>query len=295
MNSVTSYSGVIIATVLRSRASGIPHIVAPAFEAASRFNALGRALALEGLDQYRNTSFCALSEGHGVFCWGAVTRGIGGGIEMREVHFPASVALLSVSELEACVVTTNGQVLCANAPVFGDGRVWQVFDRGGWTDVAVHWDTVCAIDQAGRVFCRTGVHTSGAAAGPVFEIPVRAPAVKLGNQCAILVDGTLECWTCPDQLRPEACRVDEIAAPGAVGAVGTSDNFACMMLVDGRVFCWGSNNFGQLGIGTMGAPRVTPQEVVRVQEATHITVSLDNACALTRSGAAFCWEKNTYG
>ncbi len=132
-------SGVIIATVLRSRASGIPHIVAPAFEAASRFNALGRALALEGLDQYCNTSFCALSEGHGVFCWGAVTRGIGGGIEMREVHFPASVALLSVSELEACVVTTNGQVLCANAPVFGDGRVWQVFDRGGWTRVLSDW------------------------------------------------------------------------------------------------------------------------------------------------------------
>lgn len=71
---------------------------------------------------------------------------------------------------------------------------------------------------------------------------------------------------------------------------------ACALLMDGTVRCWGSNNTGELGNGSLDPifalpppPVPTPPGVVRLYAGPGST------CALTRSGAVHCWGANTNG
>jgi alpha-tubulin suppressor-like RCC1 family protein len=44
--------------------------------------------------------------------------------------------------------------------------------------------------------------------------------------------------------------------------VRTTPDSTCALLVNGKVYCWGSNYFGQLGNRKIREPSLTPQEVV---------------------------------
>ena len=50
------------------------------------------------------------------------------------------------------------------------------------------------------------------------------------------------------------------SAPGAA-RVAAGGQHTCAINVAGRLYCWGANADGQLGVGAAGAPRPTPQPV----------------------------------
>lgn len=93
--------------------------------------------------------------------------------------------------------------------------------------------------------------------------------------------------------------------PRAVQVVGEDDHvlfndgtnlwesFACARAVDGSVSCWGSNRYGQLGDGKMGAQasRTEPARVSPLPFAVDIstTVHPASACAVDSSGGVWCW------
>jgi alpha-tubulin suppressor-like RCC1 family protein len=60
------------------------------------------------------------------------------------------------------------------------------------------------------------------------------------------------------------------------------------------VKCWGDNQFGQLGNGTLEDSDV-PVEVVGLTDARTILAGRDYTCALTRFSEAKCWGSNMYG
>jgi alpha-tubulin suppressor-like RCC1 family protein len=66
----------------------------------------------------------------------------------------------------------------------------------------------------------------------------------------------------------------------------------CGLVLDDGVWCWGANNFGQLGNGTDTAS-ATPVAVAglsgRGSGVTAITAGRYFSCALTSGGAAMCW------
>ncbi len=57
-------------------------------------------------------------------------------------------------------------------------------------------------------------------------------------------------------------RANPTLVPGLSGVVSVSagSEFACAVQDDGLVFCWGNNDFGQLGDGTE-VGRTTPSAV----------------------------------
>ncbi len=69
--------------------------------------------------------------------------------------------------------------------------------------------------------------------------------------------------------------------------------FACALLSDQTVRCWGSNNSGQLGIGA-GANSKTPIAVPGVSGVKALAAGYAHVCAVT-AGAVTCWGRNTYG
>jgi alpha-tubulin suppressor-like RCC1 family protein len=83
--------------------------------------------------------------------------------------------------------------------------------------------------------------------------------------------------------------------PGLAGVTRISAGQAHTCVVrTGRVLCWGLNNFGQLGDGTV-EDRATPQEVAMAGEATDVALGAFHSCALLRSGAVHCWGRSTDG
>lgn len=69
---------------------------------------------------------------------------------------------------------------------------------------------------------------------------------------------------------------------------------ACVLTADGSPACWGSNWYGQLGIGF--AERYfrafAPVEANAPEPLTKLAVGLDHACGLGESGQVHCWGDN---
>jgi alpha-tubulin suppressor-like RCC1 family protein len=70
--------------------------------------------------------------------------------------------------------------------------------------------------------------------------------------------------------------------------------FACGLTREGRVYCWGNNKSGQLGIGRVGGHRASPVRVAISQPVQAVTLGIDFACAL-QNGKALCWGTNEHG
>jgi hypothetical protein len=81
----------------------------------------------------------------------------------------------------------------------------------------------------------------------------------LGHECAITKEARVRCWAPhlppPDSPMPpvwyEVRRVREVPGVENVVALTTGSTHACALTKDGRVWCWGFNDAGQLGRGTV--------------------------------------------
>ena len=68
----------------------------------------------------------------------------------------------------------------------------------------------------------------------------------------------------------------------------------CLVAADGRAFCWGGNDQGQLGVA--GGNRLSaPSAVGGDLRFTAIAPGLAHSCAIDRSGALWCWGENDHG
>ncbi|MFO8073989.1 MAG: hypothetical protein R6V85_19170 [Polyangia bacterium] len=142
--------------------------------------------------------------------------------------------------------------------------------------------------------------------GPAVEADLGS-----GAACALLESGSLMCWgdnhwgqlgdgTTEDREKPvPVVGLDGVQIVGfTMGSVGSH---ACALADDGRVFCWGNNQRGQVGTGEisdeLSAWKVTePSEVVGLSEPiVSVSAGTAHTCAVGASGAVYCWGKNSDG
>jgi alpha-tubulin suppressor-like RCC1 family protein len=64
----------------------------------------------------------------------------------------------------------------------------------------------------------------------------------------------------------------------------------CALTTDGKAMCWGSNNFGQLGVATMSMNFTTAPRAVRMPASVIAPARGElHSCGLTTSGRIWCW------
>ena len=89
--------------------------------------------------------------------------------------------------------------------------------------------------------------------------------------CAVGDSGNLYCWgfnesgqagTGDEEYVTRAARVVGLPEESFVAQVKTTTNTTCALLTTGKVYCWGSNYYGQLGNGLNRGKSLTPTEVV---------------------------------
>jgi alpha-tubulin suppressor-like RCC1 family protein len=62
----------------------------------------------------------------------------------------------------------------------------------------------------------------------------------------------------------------------------------CGLIADGSAYCWGRNDFGQLGDGS-NVSRPSPTAVALGLKFSKISAMGDQTCAITSAGKAYCW------
>ncbi len=121
-----------------------------------------------------------------------------------------------------------------------------------------------------------------------------------GTWCGSTRTATVACFDLDAMLpggvfRPDAAPVRVIAttAPLFVQLAGSRDDEDgvtwCGVTNDARLWCWGSNQFGQAGSGSPGTPVAVPTPVGGDVQAIAVVVTRSATCALDPVGAAFCF------
>ena len=137
-----------------------------------------------------------------------------------------------------------------------------------------------------------------------------ASAVSAGHEhtCAILNDDKIKCWgkgghgqlgngADSNQNSPVA-----VTMGGSVTAekISVGGQHACAILNDNKVYCWGRNNVGQLGIGLSDVQDIKKNipTVVNLgtdKTATAISTGDFHTCAILNDNSVKCWGNNSYG
>lgn len=88
------------------------------------------------------------------------------------------------------------------------------------------------------------------------------------------------------------------AADRTAVAVSAGGYHTCAVLSDGTAWCWGANNYGQLGDGTTDPSAVPVQVRQRASFLTHvrsISASFFQTCAVKTDDSVWCWGWNLDG
>ncbi len=171
--------------------------------------------------------------------------------------------------------------------------------------------SACAVDGDGAAWC-WGLNDAGQLGDGTTEkryTPVRVtglPALKAiasGGDitCALTTSGDAYCWgvwaqTVIGAVTPPVPALTPTLISGGhtFTSITAGYFFACGLDATGAAWCWGNNEFGQLGTGDTTLT-TRPRSVVFRQALTAISAGWDHVCGLTAAGAAYCWGRNNIG
>lgn len=233
--------------------------------------------------------------------------------------------LVTEEKLESCAGRCTGarEARC-DAPRCGDGKRT---DGEECDDLNLDDSDACPSNCRrarcgdGFVFngherCDDANASSADGCSPTCELEVLQVAPG-SHVCAVLRGGTVKCWGLnyhgalgvgdvadrgdqPNELGEHLPAVDlGHAAPAQ--AVATTSFRSCALLVDGRVKCWGGNQYGALGLGDVSVRGDDPSrlgdqlpyvDLGTGVTATALALGLDHSCALLADGSVKCWGKD---
>ncbi|MBI5496561.1 MAG: hypothetical protein HY904_16180 [Deltaproteobacteria bacterium] len=264
---------------------------------------------------------CGIREGGALYCWGdnnAGQLGLGPGAatqyaEPVQVPFVGGVAEVSTGWDFTCVVSTDGRLWCfgtSNEVLGGRLDAPTQMPETGWSNIQAAATHVCGL-RGGELWCWGEAGHVGQGDEAALQ-PTRVGSagnwrgVTCGafHSCAWNDVGELYCFganaagqlgTGPGGIN--AGTPKRVPTPdGAWQAAAMGPSESTCGLQDGRVYCWGSNEHGELGQGYAGrsaAPReVGPDAGHRW---TQVRAGDRHACAVDQEGGLYCWGSNDVG
>ncbi len=170
----------------------------------------------------------------------------------------------------------------------------------------------CALDAAGDVSCwgandrgQLGDGTTVSRATPAaVSLPEPATDITARGEhtCALLASGSIRCWgrNIDGRLGSGATTTSEptpVAVSGIDDAleVEAGSTHTCARRATGEVWCWGSNDFGQLARPLASGGSNTPVAIAGLSDVVELEAGLDHVCARYGTGTIRCWGGNGFG
>ncbi len=173
-------------------------------------------------------------------------------------------------------------------------------------------DQTCGLSATGGVKCWGGGNLGNNDEGnqpyvakQVFGLVSNVQAISDGLRpsCAITTAGGLKCWgqnntfgyigdgTTTDKSIP----VDVVGLSSGVASVNAGGDSTCAVTTTGGLKCWGRNDSGELGNGTL-INSLVPVDVSGLSSGVAaVTGGLGFRCALMVDGGVKCWGYNGFG
>lgn len=278
---------------------------------------------------------CSVLEDGGVMCWGYNLWGSLGDGTNEEKNIPVQVLGLDNATSVAagvrftCALLEDGAVKCWGFNAAGQlGIGINTYNKNipmsviGLSDVilisAKNAAHTCALLKDDTIKCwgDNFVGQLGIGSTEDKNIPTIVPDLTNvvsvsaggGNTCALLNDNTVKCWgfAWNGQIGDGTNMIEMKPTPTSV--VGLDDAIAlsvgghtCALLSDETAKCWGTNFYGELGIGTsqMGddtyGGKDKPVSVLGLSGVSSISVGGYYTCAILKSCSVMCWGQNQKG
>lgn len=200
-----------------------------------------------------------------------------------------------------------------------------VYAPGPWKQVSVGDGHACGVSKYNQAYCwgansygQLGNNTTvGSDTNPVMvqlgdrsNLNVKTVVAGGSFSCLISMEDKLYCWgyngfgnigdgTTANKSTPVAVLQGDMPSL-SVKAVELSreSQTACAIANNDRAYCWGLNNYGQLGDNTTvakHAPTAVVQGVRSSLAVSKISVGSIHSCLVDLSGLAYCWGYNGQG
>lgn len=168
------------------------------------------------------------------------------------------------------------------------------------------WAAALVLVVAGSAVTVAGtVAVTAVPAGAGTTVPVVSAGG--GGSCAAEPDQTVWCWgsngfgqlgdgsTTGSMLPVKVSTLPPAVSVSAGQASNASSEIhACAVGTAGQVWCWGSNFYGELGVGTTSTDIKDPVLVPGLQ-ASQVSAGDQFTCAVTLAHTAECWGDNNFG
>ena len=274
---------------------------------------------------------CVIKSAGTVWCWGAgAQRGIGPSpptsfTPTTQISAVTEAAYLTGTENHACGGDSGGQrVRCwgrASFDQLGFGTFGAVAGPNSFEptkypnpsrEISVGNDHSCAITIQGLQCWGRGIFGqlgTGAATAPNLGAP--SVVVGLPNAGRVASGGRhncaqsgqeIHCWGYgrDGQLGNGSSAANSgtpVPVPGlplaqSAEGIGSGEAHSCAIFAS--VYCWGRNDFGQLGNGSQ-VNSSTPQAVIGLPSVVEVVGGQSHTCAIAGAGQVYCWGSDAFG
>ncbi len=277
---------------------------------------------------------CAIKTNRSLWCWGYDNNGqIGNGANtdllsspVRESTNATDWSQVSGGERHTCATKTNGALYCwgldnggqlGNGPTSTDqpSPVRESTNATDWIAVSAGGQHSCAIKTNGSLWCwgnggsgQLGNGGTGSQNSPVRESTSATDWVRVSagqyHTCAIKTNGSLWCWgydnkgqlgngptstNQPSPVRESTNATDWIK-------VSAGQYYTCAVKLDGSLWCWGNDDYGQLGNGPTSTDQASPvRESTNATDWSDVGAGVQHVCARKTTGSLWCWGRNDRG
>lgn len=259
---------------------------------------------------------CAVGATAAVLCWGDNASGqLGVGTTTGPQHcaFGTSCSQVPVVATTGDSVVSAGFNFSCAVDFQGTGSCW-----GDNTFGNLGNGTTVSSSTPVTVTPPAGVHLFTVSTSVAFFAVDTA-----WHACGIAGGGAGYCWgdgsfgelgvgtppqTCLTPFGTRACATTPAAVAGGLSfqSLSAGADFTCGVVSgSGKVYCWGANAFGQLGVDTLtvlqpcsggGKCSFVPAPVLLLPSpAVSVTAGAAHACALLTTGSVYCWGANFAG
>ncbi len=254
---------------------------------------------------------CSVNEDGRPFCWGDNTKG-----QMGD-------AWGEIDRNDNAIITNN-----LPEPV----DVSKITNNKKTVAISSGYEHSCAVDEDGRVFC-WGERSEGRLGNGSF-IDMYSPVfadetgemkdkniiqVSTGGRfsCALDEDSAVYCWglniagqlgdgsTLQDRNDPMPIDRTGVLKNRKITSISSGSMHTCVIDNAGELFCWGSNDRGQLGAGSGGSSGSASEmpDISRVPVAVDVggmkfvsvSAGYDYTCAVEENGNIYCFGNNSKG